>query len=475
MNIYIDGVLTPPADAGSLDGIPAALQPVGPGEDGHVVTYVHASGDLELKPGGGGGMVNPMNAVGNLIVGGPVVGGLATPTRLAIGPAGYILRSVAGAPAWREISAAGTAAARPTPAAAVREGQTYWSTDAAAGAQLSICLHKGGATYAWETLAYGVTATGAALVQAADAAAARAAIGGASAGTLANAWSRPSPTSVSAGTPFVNVADLTEQVSSGLAVSPGVAASGWMQRLPTGLGAGRAGFGQVSASFGARAYADSIDLDAYAVGFATMAVLWTWDGTQPQHPAAYAEIAMIGDRDNVLRGIHLVYLKNGVNTDLGIYCNGAATVLVASINLRGGAVGLHALAVAPILDGVDKWCFSYDGDAVVDVAMTAAYAPPSSTDAISLGARADGVVFNYGLAIELALWGSKLLSPDILALATLPATPTYELPESASTGAAPIRIQACRYDPQTSLTAMPARGLPKLLTVDSATTTKVTL
>ena len=85
------------------------------------------------------------------------------------------------------------------------------------------------------------------------------------------------------------------------------------------------------------------------------------------------------------------------------------------------------------------------------------------------------MVFNYGLAIELALWGSKLLSPDILALATLPATPTYELPESASTGAAPIRIQACRYDPQTSLTAMPARGLPKLLTVDSATTTKVTL
>ena len=177
MNIYIDGVLTPPADAGSLDGIPAALQPVGPGEDGHVVTYVHASGDLELKPGGGGGMVNPMNAVGNLIVGGPVVGGIATPTRLAIGPAGYILRSVAGAPAWREISAAGTAVARPTPAAAVREGQTYWSTDAAAGQQLSICLHQGGPTYAWETLAYGVTATGAALVQAADAAAARTAIG----------------------------------------------------------------------------------------------------------------------------------------------------------------------------------------------------------------------------------------------------------------------------------------------------------
>jgi hypothetical protein len=175
--LYVNGVSQATADATELDGIPADLQPAGAGEDGHVVTYVHASGDLELKPGGGGGMTNPMTAVGNLIVGGAVVGGIATPAPLAIGTNGYVLRSVAGTPAWREISAAGTAAARPTPAAAVREGQTYWSTNAAAGLELSICLHKGGATYAWETLAYGVTATGAALVQAADVPAQRTALG----------------------------------------------------------------------------------------------------------------------------------------------------------------------------------------------------------------------------------------------------------------------------------------------------------
>ena len=162
MNIYVDGVLTPPADAGSLDGIPAALQPVGPGVDGYVVTYVDATGDLELQPGGGGGMANPMTATGNLIVGGAVSGGIATPMPFAIGTGGYVLRSVAGNPAWRELSAAGLLSPGRQPAAAVREGQTYWATDAAAGQQLSICLHKGSAVYAWETLAYDLPAAPAA-------------------------------------------------------------------------------------------------------------------------------------------------------------------------------------------------------------------------------------------------------------------------------------------------------------------------
>lgn len=154
MNIYVDGVLTPPADAGSLDGIPASFpHPPTAAEDGYVVTYVNANGDLELQPGGGGGMLNPMTAVGNLIVGGAVSGGIATPVPLAIGTGGYVLRSVAGNPAWREISAAGLLKDRAA-AAAVREGQTYWATNAATGQQLSICLHKGGATYEWENLAY---------------------------------------------------------------------------------------------------------------------------------------------------------------------------------------------------------------------------------------------------------------------------------------------------------------------------------
>jgi hypothetical protein len=124
-----------------------------------------------ISGGGGGGFANPMTTAGDIIVGG-VAG---APARLAAGSAGYVLRSVAGTPAWRELSAAGLAAARPN-AVATREGQTYWSTDGAAGLELAMVVHKGGTTYDWETLAYDVTATGAALVQAADAAAARAAL-----------------------------------------------------------------------------------------------------------------------------------------------------------------------------------------------------------------------------------------------------------------------------------------------------------
>jgi hypothetical protein len=170
VNLYVDGVLTPPADAGSLDGVPAALQPVGPAVDGYVVTYDYATGDLELQPGGGGGMTNPMTTIGDMISALP--GGV--PDRLAAGSAGYILRVVAGQPTWRELFVAGTS--RP-PATATREGQWYWTTNAAAGLELAVCTHQGGPTYAWVTVPYSVTATGAALVQAADVAAAQAALG----------------------------------------------------------------------------------------------------------------------------------------------------------------------------------------------------------------------------------------------------------------------------------------------------------
>ena len=107
-----------------------------------------------IPVGAGGGMANPMTAVGDIVVGDTVSGGVAAPARLGAGSSGWILRSVAGTPAWRELSAAGLGSLRPNPVA-TREGQTYWSTDAAAGAQLSMCVHKGGTTYAWELLAYG--------------------------------------------------------------------------------------------------------------------------------------------------------------------------------------------------------------------------------------------------------------------------------------------------------------------------------
>jgi hypothetical protein len=99
---------------------------------------------------GGGGFANPMTNAGDMIVGG-VAG---APARLAAGSAGYIQRIVGGTPTWRELSAAGLVGDRPN-AVATREGQTYWSTDAAAGSELAMCVHKGGTTYDWEILAYG--------------------------------------------------------------------------------------------------------------------------------------------------------------------------------------------------------------------------------------------------------------------------------------------------------------------------------
>lgn len=117
------------------------------------------------------GFANPMSATGDLIVGG--ASGAAT--RLPIGSTGYVPRVVGGTVAWRELSATGLLADRPA-AAAGREGQRYYATDAAAGLELSECVHKGGVTYAWETVSYGVTATGVALTQAASATAAAAAI-----------------------------------------------------------------------------------------------------------------------------------------------------------------------------------------------------------------------------------------------------------------------------------------------------------
>ncbi len=309
---------------------------------------------------------------------------------------------------------------------------------------------------------------------AANASAARTAIGVAGT-TLGHLWERPAPDSVALGSTFISSDDLTEQVSSGVVVSPATIPSGWMQRLPSGVGAGRAA---ISGGAGqARIFADALDLSAYTIDNVTMAALYTWDGTQPLS-YGISEAAMIGDRNNNLRGIHIWYVPNGGNTDLAAVTNGVATVLVTSANLLANAAGLHALVVAPVIvGGLQYFRFSYDGSVVVDVPIPVLnpYVAPNTSDTIALGSRGDGAVYLNGQAIELAVWGgSTLSSANIRALATLPATPTYELPESASTGAAQILVAVSHYDPRTSATTMPARGVSRPLTVSSAVT-KVTL
>jgi len=293
---------------------------------------------------------------------------------------------------------------------------------------------------------------------------------GVAATTLGASWERPDPATIGAGATFIDSNDLSEQVSSGLAASPGVAASGWMRRLPTGLGAGRAGF----AGTVPRVFALSLPLSEYTIGNVTLAAMWTWDGTQPAALYAFSEIVTLGDHDNAARGIHLIYVRNGGDTDLAVMSGGVSTVLLASVNNIGVPAGPHSIAIAPVDSSGHKWRFSYDGSTVDDKVMTAPFVPPSATDSVGLGSRPDAVVYLNGRGVELAVWGSLLSDAAILALATLPGTPAYELPESASTGAAAIRIQACRYDPIMSATLMPARGVTKGITIASGVT-KVTL
>jgi hypothetical protein len=53
--------------------------------------------------GGGGGMTNPMTTAGDIIIGGTA----GAPTRLGVGTDGYVLKLVAGVPAWAAESGGG--------------------------------------------------------------------------------------------------------------------------------------------------------------------------------------------------------------------------------------------------------------------------------------------------------------------------------------------------------------------------------
>jgi hypothetical protein len=290
---------------------------------------------------------------------------------------------------------------------------------------------------------------------AADASAARTAIGVAGT-TLGHLWERPAPASVALGSSFISSDDLTEQVSSGAAVTPATITSGWMQRIPSGIGAGRAGL--VGSAF-----VNSVDLSAYVINATTVACLFEWDGLVPA--STYSEVLTLGDGTNEAVGVHVLLQANGANTDLMAYTANLGTVLIPNVNAALNAVGLHAIVIAPINDGGHKWRFSYDGSVVADVAINGgAYVAPG-TNSIGFGRRPDANFPLSGKVIELAAWSAPTLSnANILALATLPATPTYELPESASTGAATIMVQARRFDPRTSAT-LPARGVATALTV----------
>ena len=133
-------------------------------------------------------------------------------------------------------------------------------------------------------------------------------------------------------------------------------------------------------------------------------------------------------------------------------------------------VGLHSICVAPVFhSGSYWWRYSYDGGTTAEVAMGTTYAAPTTTAAFGAFCRADTAALQ-GQGHDLAIWlgtPPTVASGLMATIATLPGTPTYRLPESASTGVPAIRVEANRYDPTFPLVT-PVTGLPQLMTVGAS-------
>jgi len=281
--------------------------------------------------------------------------------------------------------------------------------------------------------------------------------------TSDHSWNRPAPTAVALGARFLSIDDLTVQVSTGVAATANVDASGWVQDLPTGLAADRCGLtpGTISAT--------SLDLHDYALGAMTMAVLF-----KPSGALAGGGLCLLGCLGNTGvgdRGITLFLKENSGSIDLVAYGGvGSVPTTIVTTAFSAASTALHAVAVAAVSGNF--WRVSVDGGATADVAMGAAYVAPSTADSFGFGSRNAGSNPMLGQVIDMMVWQSLVSSADMALLTTLPATPTYALPESPATGAATIRVQANRWDPGFP-TTLRARGLPGGVALVCATVAKV--
>ena len=268
--------------------------------------------------------------------------------------------------------------------------------------------------------------------------------------TTDHSWNRPSPTAVAAGARFLSQDDLTIQVSTGVAAVAAVDGSGWVQDLTSGLAADRCGLtpGTISAQ--------SLNLSDYSLGNLTLVALIKPSGALSG--GALGCIGALGDSTSGSRGLALFLKESSGNIDIVAYggAGSVATTIVASA-FSAANTSLHAVAVAAVAG--DIWRVSFDGGATADVVMGAAYVTPTTTDSVGFGSRYNSQNPFLGQLIDMMVWQGLVSSADMALLTTLPATPTYALPESASTGAATIRVQANRWD-SAFPTTLRARGLP---------------
>ncbi len=370
-----------------------------------------------IDPNGGGALVVPGGGGTSLSD--------ATPAALGTAAAGVSTSAsradhVHEAPAGGTAHTSGTLGARPAVPAA---GDTYAVTSGASLGARYVCYVAG----SWEVFVMPLSA--------------------------GHSWERLAPATAGGAARFLDTDSLQAYTSSGQA-SPG-----WGVELPGGLGPDRASLTTTSGIL-----TTGVDLSGYAIDSLTIAALIYWDGPIV---GTYAAVFTFGNNAEGTRGCLVYFKQNGGNVDLiaqgGV--GAGETVLQASAN---PSAGLHAVVVSAVnVAGTHKWRWSLDGSAAADTNMTANYVTPTSTDSFAVGSSGSALLPIPGKVCDVCVWQSVLSSADMALLTTLPGTPTYRLPESASTGAAQIRAEAARYDPTFPL-VLPARGLAQPMTVGAS-------
>lgn len=260
---------------------------------------------------------------------------------------------------------------------------------------------------------------------------------------IGHSWERLDPVTAGAGAEFLDSDTLVKYLSSGQATP------GWAIHFGDVLGPDKAGILCSSAGV----YLSDIDGSAYTVGNITVAILFYLDSTIASDKA----IGAFGRR-SAAHGVEILLGTSGGNTLLRSFQNGTFTTIKTFTGAL--ATGLHCVCLTVVAGS--KWRWSFDGSVIAETALGVAYATPTSAT-LGFGYSSSPDVPLPGKAIDMAIWNSQLSDDDIVALATLPGTPTYRLPITADVGGLPtIRVEANRYNTEQPL-ILNTRGTTPLI------------
>ena len=267
---------------------------------------------------------------------------------------------------------------------------------------------------------------------------------------VGSSWERGDASTTPAGTHFLDKDTLVEYVCSGLT------ATGWGVYLGSTPGPDKAG---LLIGAGNSVILSTEDLSRFVVDSITMAVVFSYT---TQGANTYCAIGQIGSDTT---GMYLLMKLDGAGgLNLITYQNAVETILKNYATIAA-FVGLHAICVAAVdVAGVKKWRWSIDGTAVADTNMGAAFVTAGTSSNIGFGCSSTTPL--YGTIHDMCVWNSTLSNANILAMATLPGTPTYRVPVSSSSGAPSIRCEAARYSPLVAA-QLPVKGAARPLVVST--------